>query len=46
MVATTLSLQLLTRLFSEIATIQLVEGTIHKLRPRSFQQVHITELIA
>ena len=41
-----LSLQLLTRPFSEIVTIQLVGGTTHKLRPRSFQKVCITELIA
>ena len=41
-----LSLQLLTGPFSEIATTQLVGGTTHKLRPRSFWQVHITKLIA
>ena len=45
-VAITLSLQLLIRPFSEIATMWLVGGTTYKLRPRSFWQVCITKLIA
>jgi len=44
--ALSLSLQLLTRPFFEIATLQLVGGITHKLRPRLFWQVCITKLIA